>query len=557
MSLKIEAIMKEKKERKLFFSLYRNNGKDYYYSHEVGKLDSYNNERKLLEMIKIDFPDLFNEEDLLKNKYIVPLALASNNFTTIQERTDLFQKEKNSIALQGDRLIIIKNYFNFSAIPRSLSIPKEKVYELQNLHSNKIDKLITEMYDKGVLQTIPLSNTVINNLSNLISKYILDNKITEEIDIAKVVNNYSSFNEIIKKERLKYLSISKKDYTEEEDKEERKKEIQEEVVEAYKKFFPNFDEILDWIVACRFTYDRRSSFLHIRANAGFGKSFFKNIFDYVNLVTECRYEDFKSPSSLEAGNFKDKLLLVIDEFTIFKKDFKNITNTMMLDAKFQLRQETEIFAKIFLSAEKSNSFEGGADSQIQDRVNVLDITNDKLEDIFKNSGYSSSIFMENIGLYTYDKIINLFDEYRLMGEADSSLKAQEILRSFHEKYKMKNENLDDVIHDFYISTLFELLGTKYEEANPKEKEILNKLHWDSKGIYIKTPKTTLEKILLLGDENFYKKARYKISSIETIFDEKIKNRKINGKSMLTFFIPKEKVSKLYPDEYNKMFISNS
>ena len=38
---------------------------------------------------------------------------------------------------------------------------------------------------------------------------------------------------------------------------------------------------------------------------------------------------------------------------------------MILDSKNQLRTEVELFAKIFLSAEHSNSFVDGVDKQIE------------------------------------------------------------------------------------------------------------------------------------------------------------------------------------------------
>jgi len=572
----------DKDKQEVFNSLFRCDGKDYYFSKKIGNIDSYTQRIRLRRMIANDFPMFKMDGKLSLSDSYLDKALATNHFRTIKYYTDLFEKKRVKKELFNDKLIITKNYFDFSCKEPSLTLPQDELESVIEDNIFLLDNIIEEMYKKNILERIPLSSIIVNNLFDITKKYIQEQKdeITKGVikgdisqydlddkSISKIVNNFIKLNEIIEDKKFNHLIFSK----EKENKikngkskeegdlliKEEKQALYDNIVKSYNIFFPQFEIILEWIVACRFTYNRRTSFLHLRANAGFGKSFFKNIFAYINLLTECRYEDFKSPSSLESGFFKDKLLLVIDEFTIFKKDFKNLTNTMLLDAKYQLRQEIDIYAKIFLSAEQSNSFDGGADRQIKDRVNVIDINSKKLEQLKLFKEYTSSVYMEYLGYYTYNKIIELFDKYKMMGKQDSGAYAENVLSIFHSKYKLKTDDLEIKIKEYYIKTIYELFISKLNDINNKEEDIYNRLYLNEKGVYIKQPKSTMEKILLLSDENFYKKSRYKLNQLNDIFESEVKNRKILGKSFLTFFIDKKFFIELYSEnEYNDLIETN-
>lgn len=551
----LEKELLDKDKRKLFYSLFRCMGKDYYFSHALKKIDTYQKDR-ILELISQDFPEYFDKrENFLLDKRFFALATANNVFNILSYKTDLFQEKDIEIELEGQKLIITKKHFDFSCKERNLTLEKTAMLDLLKEKNNLLKEPIKALIQRGVIHPLPFSKTLILALPSLLKEHHKD--ITPK-EIQDTIKGLEELHSLITFKKIDNLTLSQNTINEIKELyphnfiekiRERKMEIHHEILKEYKEYFPYLDEIIEWIVACRFTYNRRSSFLHIRANAGFGKSFFKNLFAYINLLTECRYEDFKSPSSLDINHFNDKLVMIIDEFTVFKKEFKDLTNTILLDAKYQLRQETEVFAKIFLSAEKSNSFENGADSQIKDRINVIDINNTtKLEHLPLFKKYSSSMYMENVGYYVYHKIIELFDSYIIKGRSDSGIEAEKIMKNFYAKNALQTEVLDDVIIKHFIRQIHSILLEHEINLSKEEKEIKSKLFLEEEGVYIKQPKNTFEKIIKLGDETFYKKARYKIESIEKIFNQEIKNRKLNGKSIHCFFIPKEHFDAIFNEE---------
>jgi len=312
------------------------------------------------------------------------------------------------------------------------------------------------------------------------------------------------------------------------------------IVDDYKNHFNELDDILEWIVACRFTEDRRSSFLHLRVYAGFGKSFFKSILSDLGFVVECRYDDFKSPSSLAAVEFQNALILLIDEFTIFKKDFKDFTNKMILDSKNQLRTQVALYAKIFLSAEHSNSFVDGVDAQIIDRVNQINKDDSaKLENRGIYLKFGNKTYYTAVTEYIYVKVKGLLNYYIELGEIQADRKATEILKYFHTQHILKAENLDSKIKKVFWSTIENILDTRdAEQFNNLErdmkKHIVIATENSQEVYYIKSIKKVFDLVIKNEDEEFYKKAKYKASQLANILnldEQNIKQYKVNGKNI--------------------------
>jgi len=291
-----------------------------------------------------------------------------------------------------------------------------------------------------------------------------------------------------------------------------------EIIEDYKKHFEELDQILEWIVACRFTDSRRSSFLHLRLSAGFGKSFLKSIFQDIGMLVECRYDDFKSPSSLNSKEFTNSIIMMIDEFTIFKKDFKDLTNNMILDSKNQLRTKVDLFAKIFLSAEKSNSFEDGADQQITDRLNIIDKEVEELEERKKYIYYGNKAYYQAVSSYIYNFIILRMKELQDLGEFESARKSEIFIHQFHDKFGLKTENLEVKIRQIFYETINNLIDLKNDiDFLTKEQiQISKNIILVDDYIYILQPKKTFDLILQNEDDEFYKKAKYKNSKMSEI-----------------------------------------
>jgi hypothetical protein len=348
-------------------------------------------------------------------------------------------------------------------------------------------------------------------------------------------------------------------------------EVKATILNDYKAHFPELDNILKWIVACRFTKDRRSSFLHLHLSAGFGKDFFQSIFKDLGLLVECRTDDFKSPSPLRAGEFRNSFVMLINEFTIFKKDYKNLIYNMILDSKNQLRTEVELFAKIFLSAEASNSFVDGVDKQITDRVNQI-YKNTKLElkdrQVFKE--YDSSIYYNVVYHYVYHFFKSTIQQYIDLGEINASKRASKVLREFHNIYKLDVELLDDKVKKVFWNTIFNIIDYIDDEShlNNIEREVAKNIivkkdhtNQEVEAYYIKQFKKVFELIMKNEDEEFYKKARYKTSQIHTILGIKKedigKAHTVNKKSLKAFKFSKRDIIEFQDNKGNtKDFIYN-
>jgi len=291
----------------------------------------------------------------------------------------------------------------------------------------------------------------------------------------------------------------------------------------------NFEEVLEWIVNCRFSNSRRESYLHLRVNAGFGKSFFMSVFKELGLFVECDYEDFKNPSPLDPILFENSIGMVVDEFTIFKQEFKKLTHNMSLTAKYKLKTEVPLYAKLFLSAEHSPSFTDGVDKQITDRVASLDFEGKNLNNLELFQEHGNIVYFSVIKEYCYNFIVNKINEMIELGEINSSNKADIAIKSFHSNHRLNVEDLNLTIKKMFFKKTYELINAIEEDLDKREREILNKIIVIDNNVYIKSFKSYFEDIIKLEDDNFYKKARYKTNSIFEILNVKSKSHRVNSK----------------------------
>lgn len=422
----------------------------------------------------------------------------------------------NSLYNQKDKLFYFsKTQKKFERIPSKSSILSLIEMDFPNLiiHSKKGIKKYFKYGNKFLDIAF-----YINSIDLVYKENDLFQK--EEITVKKVDKSLYITTNYITKNDVKYIE----DYSE---------ESINEVIKDYKEHFKELDEILEWIVACRFSEDRRSSFLYLNLPAGFGKSFFNSILcNELKLFVNCRYEDFKSPSSLSPNEFDNTLYsLSIDEFTVFKKDFKGLIHNLICDAKFEMRTQVKLYAKLLLSAEKSISLSSEVDSQIQDRVNVINKTDsNKLEEREIYCKYGNMMYYNIISVYILNFILNKIDEFVKMGKIESSRVATKILQDFKIKYPLKADNIEDKIKELFLHKIHHCFYSDYHTLDAFDKIIKDSIYKDHKNndiIYIKNAKSLLEQIIKIDDE-FYKKARYKMNNIENILGVEYKKKRISG-----------------------------
>lgn len=303
-------------------------------------------------------------------------------------------------------------------------------------------------------------------------------------------------------------------------------EMINEVVADYLIHFPQFSELLQWVVACRFTEQRRNSYAYLRVNAGFGKSLFSSIFEGLGIGKKIKQSQMKdsSASDLSPANFRNTFAMLIDEFTHFSQEMKDITNYMSLSAKFQLSEVVPLYAKIFMSAEKSSSFYGdaGVDAQIADRVNVMDFAEhtSKIEDreVYKRVG--NAIYADSLRVYTLRVIKEEVARYVAMGRVEADKEAIRVLQEHHSKYRVHSttiEKIKEKVHGFLVdfvewekegeaksrNTFFEQLGNFVFIKNEDE-------------VVIKDVVKMYEIMLKNAGEQFAKVAKFKQTSLDEV-----------------------------------------
>jgi hypothetical protein len=283
------------------------------------------------------------------------------------------------------------------------------------------------------------------------------------------------------------------------------------------------------IVATKSTSNMRSSFLYLRANAGFGKSFFSAILDKAQLTYETKQSELakQEASSIDIDALSKSSALLIDEFTVFSQYMKTMTNYLTIAPKYQQTQKVELGLKILMSAEMSSSFSGGVDNQISDRVVFIDLTKKpkKLQEQEFFKEYGADKVLEVMAHYANVRVKNLAEKY------SEPKVAEDFLADIREKYTLGNTT------NSLTEDILELLEIEIENVKTSHLIDMNAdiVIDENKGeIYIKRPKKTILRILEEhSDTDTLKKMRFKISDLQSIFGDKLINanatKVINGK----------------------------
>ncbi len=299
------------------------------------------------------------------------------------------------------------------------------------------------------------------------------------------------------------------------------------IINDYHRHFPLLQEFLDFIVASRFSVSRKKSFLYLRAPSDWGKSFLFGALSDLGVAFEMRYSDFSEdkPVSIEPLQLRNSLVVYVDEFKYFPKEMKNLTHHKLVEPKFGFREKVEVYGKVMLSAEQSESFIGGVDDQIINRLIIFDLNNYGVSKLSKNIMYSenTALYKDVITEYIYDQLAWRIDEYLGLGKYGASKKGDSVLEKLWQKYKISaKEKLDIAIKKLYYEFFEELKSKNEEDMSYREKEIKSNIYIDMMDDTIKIFKVdkTLDSILReCSDDSFYAKAKHKKSIIKNLIGE--------------------------------------
>jgi len=338
-----------------------------------------------------------------------------------------------------------------------------------------------------------------------------------------------------------------------------KESIKNEIIDDYKKHFPQIDEFLDFILACRFTNNRKRSFLYLNAPSDWGKSFLMGIFKKIGLGLEIDYSDIlkTKPVGLNAMSVLKSLVLFLDEFTVFKKELKKITHYMQVEEKYLPKVEVEVYAKVLMSAEKSPSFNDTVETQIVNRVIMLEIKKDAEiltnREVYKK--YGNLMYFEAVKQYVIEYLLKKIEYYLNKNEFEADKEAESVLNRMFDKYKINEIDLETYLILFFADELRELVELKFENIDDLDFESRKLLKYidvvgtDKSVAYVNNFTKFVDDLFKIKlDDTKRKSAEYKKTQLaQILFDvekitDVIKQKKINGKNKRIVEI---KISDLY------------
>ena len=310
-----------------------------------------------------------------------------------------------------------------------------------------------------------------------------------------------------------------------------------EIVLDYKQHFKFFDDLLNLIVYMRFAKNRKASFLHFRVKSDWGKSFLSAILNSLEISFEIDYHNLmnKGANDIAPIQVRNSFVMVLDEFNNFSQEMKKLSHSFTFAPKFGMSETVDLYLKILFSAEKSPSFSGAVDTQIINRLMVFDIPDNETMQLTDRKIYNkhgNAKYLEALSHYSYMRIEKLIKEFLSMDEFEAHRMADEKVREYHNRFKMKDvENLNDSISDVISDTIIEILTTDIDSLIPQYRAIRKDIIKIDVGKYsdnvlIKAPSRTLEIILKNSvSEAEFKKMRFKLTNIIDILNVVSDNRK--------------------------------
>lgn len=493
---------------------------------------------------------LFTEKsNITKEHYIKKYASANGvsvkavkddikNYTDIQIQTQkllILEKAKTEnhslIKVDNLRLEQLKDHIFFFKGAKDIMIVTPNTKEVKSIPNDKyLKRWIIQNFQIFTHKEHPTErNAQIRAENDFLDNHLVKLLIDNQFALFSYSRNpFSSVPEIIKDDhKLNYIAphfYIKSYYNRFNPTNEKRKEI----IEDYKIHFPQFDDFLTWLIACRFTTNRRTSYTYLRINAGFGKSLLASLFEDLGFGRKINQNQLKATTTndLSPQDFRNSFILMIDEFTHFAQEMKDITHGMYLTAKFQMSEYVPLYAKVFFSAEKSTSFfgEAGVDGQLADRVSVMDLSGaGKIENrkLYKeNTLLYTEILKEYIYVYFRDKS----KYYIELGELEANRKANDELDLHFDKYRLQSNTIEkirekcvDHLREFQDwNSNLNYLGEKTRNSFFEKLERI--VYLKNEDEIITTDVTKMYEILIQeSGEQFAKTAKFKQTVLDEVF----------------------------------------
>tara|TARA_R110001592_G_scaffold44411_2_gene142958 strand:- start:443 stop:2674 length:2232 start_codon:yes stop_codon:yes gene_type:complete len=268
------------------------------------------------------------------------------------------------------------------------------------------------------------------------------------------------------------------------------------IIADYKEHFSRFDEFLQFLVASRFTLDRKKSYLWILADSDWGKGFLTGILAKLGVCVETSMKEVEAmlegkPVGRSAEDFKRAFVLLIDEFKTVKSELKQLQSQITLSPKNQLSCTVEVFAKVFTSAESVGSLvtENGVEDQFANRMSIFQESGDITKrPVFQEVGNSQ--YFRAVLAYTAEYLNAGIAQVQATGREKAEAEAEEWLNGFIARNGL------DTVYERFSDSLPDLAGELIEHlisAGDFDDRII-KMNGDT---YVKSPAKVLDDYLVV------------------------------------------------------------
>lgn len=226
-------------------------------------------------------------------------------------------------------------------------------------------------------------------------------------------------------------------------------ELKAEIIKDYSEHFPLLIYLIDWIIACRISPDRKQTILHLLLVSDWGKTFFLSMLQALGLAIETSEKEWQgamqgSASGLTSKAFINHFVLAIDEATSVRSSLKMMGASAEFAPKFQMKQRVQLYAKLLLSAEPiSQLSRESVEEQFINRISSISLENATTlvgRPLYQKYGHCyRDVLIEYLhGLFT-----ERLNAYKALGQFNARAKAILVLRDHHKAYNCGIDKITD------------------------------------------------------------------------------------------------------------------
>lgn len=214
-------------------------------------------------------------------------------------------------------------------------------------------------------------------------------------------------------------------------------------VDDYREQFPGIEDLLKWILACRFASDRKTGFAWVQAVSNAGKGLCFGELQKMGVIVDMDANDLArtikgNPAGYTADNFLTAWALSVNECREINEDFRKLENRLTLNTKNAMATTVDLFAKIFTSADTIKGLVGehGVEAQFANRFNALAMRSANIEERALFTPSTKGDYAAALRYWFADVLNTGAAFYRELGPVEAARHADQEMARFFRKYAL-------------------------------------------------------------------------------------------------------------------------